>query len=209
MRQAMKKKWQVRSVGQGVVSRKRAPRKSFTLTVSEQELEQLVAGISDLRGKALALFLRDTGLRVGEVVALDRNVIKALIEVQGGIAAVGTLQIGKAGDRKFYVSSRAFEALNLYLDSRVDTSPALFAQGNGVRMHTEQVRRLIQGACDRLGIKRFPLHEFRRRLAWRLLVGGSSAVTTLRTLGYSTKNLTTRTWRDLQFEIPPLDLQVN
>jgi site-specific recombinase XerD len=90
MRQAMKKKSQVRSVGQEVASRKRAPRKNFTLTVSEQELEQLVAGISDLRDKALVLFLRDTGLRVGELVALDRNMIKALIEVRGGIAAVGT-----------------------------------------------------------------------------------------------------------------------
>jgi len=68
---------------------------------------------------------------------------------------------------------------------------------------------MIHGTCDRLGIKRFRLHEFRRRLGCRLAEGGSGIYTIARTLGYSTKRLPFKDLgHKLPFEIPPLDLQL-
>jgi integrase/recombinase XerC len=170
-----------------VASHGRAPKKTFTLTLSQQKMDQLVAGISDPRDKALVLFLRDSGLRVGELVMLDRDMISVCTGVLPGsqiaTAATGSIPIAKSHKRrKFYVSARAFEALSLYLENREDTEPALFAGRSGERLRADQVRKLIHGSCDRLGLKRFPLHEFRRSLATRFLEGGGCNMVTLQAI---------------------------
>src|ERR1017187_1773520 len=184
----LKKKLAVRTSRQRAASRKRAPMFPYTQPVSRQVLEKLVAGTTDLRDRAIVLFLIDTGARGSELVLLDRDMINVGTGVLGGefkFAATGTLPIAKSNRRRnFYITARALEALNLYLESREDTNPALFATRSGERMRTEQVRKLLYVWCERLGIEPFPAHDFRRSLAESLL-GTSSFYIIAFVLGYS------------------------
>ena len=184
----LKKKLAVRISRQRAASRKRAPMSPYKQPVTRQVLEKLVGGTTDLRDRAIILFLADTGARINEFVSLDRDMIKVGPGVLAGgfkFAATGTLPIGKSnGRRSLYISARAVEALNLYLYSRKDAHPALFASRSGERMRTEQVRKLLHVWCDQLGIERFPAHDFRRSLAESLSRGGSLYIIAL-VLGYS------------------------
>ena len=172
----LKKKLAVRTSRQRAASRKRAPMFLHKQPVSRQVLEKLIAGTTDLRDRAIILFLIDTGARVSELVSQDRDMIKVGTGVLAGefkFAATGTLPIAKSnGRRNLYISARAVEALNLYLDSREDANPALFTTRSGERMRTEQVRRLLHVWCGRLGIEPFPLRDFRRSLAESLFGAG-------------------------------------
>ncbi len=183
----LKKKLTNRRSSQRGASGRRTPRSPFEPPVSRQVLEKLVAGIADLRDRAIILFLMDTGARVSELVLQNRNMIKVRAGVLGGsfkFAATGTLSTAKSnGRRDVYISTRALEALNHYLESRQDANPALFATRSGERMRTEQVRRLLHTWCDRLGIERFPAHDFRRSLA-ESLVGAGSPYVIASVLGY-------------------------
>ena len=156
-------------------------------------IENLVAGVTDLRDQAIILFLMDTGARVSELVSLNRNMITVRAGMLGDsfkFAATGTLPIAKShGWRDIYISARALEALNHYLESRQDANPALFASRSGERMRTEQVRKLPHSWCDRLGIDRFPVHDFRRSLG-ESLVGAGSPFVMARVLGYSPSKFT-------------------
>ena len=184
----LNKKLLNRSSSQWAASRRRAPRSPFKQPVSHQVIENLVAAVTDLRDRAILLFLVDTGARLSELVSQDRDMIKVGTGVLAGefkFAATATLPATKSnGQRKLYVSARALEALNRYLETRKDANPALFATRSGERMRTEQVRRLLDALCDRLCIERFPAHDFRRRLAESLVVAGSLYVVAV-VLGYS------------------------
>jgi integrase len=176
----LKRKLAVRSTCRWGASHKRPPMSPYKHPVSRQVLEKLVAGIADLRDRAIILFLMDTGARVSELVLQNRDMIKVRTGVLSGefkFAATATLPATKSnGQRQLYVSARALEALNLYLESRKDANPALFATRSGERLRSEQVRRLLHAWCARLGIERFPAHDFRRSLAESLVVTGSPYV---------------------------------
>ena len=168
------------------------PNKKYELktkdAVSNVVMNKLAEGVDDLRDRAIILFLMDTGARVSELVSQDRDMIKVGTEVLLGefkFAATSTLPIAKSkGRRDLYISARALEALNLYLECREDANPALFATRSGERMRTEQVRKLLYVWCDQLGIERFPAHDFRRSLAESLL-GARSPYIIVLVLGYS------------------------
>jgi integrase len=186
----MLKKFAVRSSRHRGAAYKRSPKSSYKQPVGQQVLEKLAAGITDLRDRAIILFLMDTGLRVSELVQLDRSMIKADTSVPraGPLmnTATGSLPIAKSlVPRKFYVSERAFEALNLYLGSRDDPNPALFTTKSGERLRVDQVGKPVHAWCHLLGVERFPLHDFRRRLATGLREFGCDPTTINRLLDHS------------------------
>ena len=168
----LKKKLAVRSTCQWASSHKRPPMSPSRQPVSRQVLEKLVAGIVDLRDRAIILFLTDTGARLSELLSQDRDTIKVGTGVLAGefkFAATATLPATKSnGQRKLYVSARALEALNRYLETRKDANPALFVTRSGERLRTEQVRRLVHTWCDRLGIE-----GFRRTISAAVLLKAS------------------------------------
>lgn len=69
-------------------------------------------------------------------------------------------------------------------------------------MNSIQVRRIVHNYCDRLGLKRFPLHDFRRRFSASKVEGGGDLLTLQPLLGHVSVQSTLRMY-------PPLDLQVN
>lgn len=92
--------------------------------IPAEELGKLLADLPsdsllEKRDRALVHFLISTGCRISEALALDRNEVPR----QGNRLVV----TGKGSkQRSVYLTEDAREALSAYLDSRTDTSMALF-----------------------------------------------------------------------------------
>lgn len=110
--------------------------------------------ISGLRDKAILEVLFSTGLRVAELVSLNRNQIK--IENLNEDLEINV--IGK-GDRlrPVYLSPRALKALKEYLDTRKDDDQALFINYKGPksanrRLTTRSVENIVRKYVIKAGI---------------------------------------------------------
>ena len=134
--------------------------KTVKETYSDEALEQMRDHCSNARDLALIDLLASTGMRVGELVRLNRSDI----DYQNRECIV----TGK-GDkqRKVYFDARTKIHLQKYVDSRTDTNEALFAsllapynrlQISGVEIRLRQLGR-------DLNISRVHPHKFRRTLA--------------------------------------------
>ena len=134
--------------------------KTVKETYSDEALEQMRDHCSNARDLALIDLLASTGMRVGELVRLNRSDI----DYQNRECIV----TGK-GDkqRKVYFDARTKIHLQKYVDSRNDTNEALFVsllapynrlQISGVEIRLRQLGR-------ELNISRVHPHKFRRTLA--------------------------------------------
>lgn len=100
-----------------------------------EQLEKLFASPNletarGLRDRALLETFFSTGMRISEVVALNRAQIKTTPEID-------TFELGITGKggktRTVYFSRRALDWLARYLEKRTDTDPALFARSDAAR----------------------------------------------------------------------------
>ena len=134
--------------------------KTVKETYSDESLEIMRDHCSNARDLALIDLLSSTGMRVGELVRLNRNDI----DFQGRECIV----TGK-GDkqRKVYFDARTKIHLSKYLDNRTDDNKALFVsllapydrlQISGVEIRLRQIGR-------ELNIPKVHPHKFRRTLA--------------------------------------------
>jgi integrase len=176
--------------------------------INSDHLNKFVNGVSDRRAKALALLMLDTGIRAGEVVALDKDSIKIESRVlsDGSVQASGTGGVFCAKShrgRTFYLSARTLAALADYLrkDRGNDESPALFTNKDGARLSCPALLRVMHRCCDLIGIERIGPHQLRRQFAFTFMSGGGSAIVLKQLLGLSS-------WDSLR-SYPPLDLQVD
>jgi site-specific recombinase XerD len=151
-------------------------------TVSFLSLEQLnklfegpnIKTATGLRDRAILEVLFSTGLRVAELVALDKQQIKAdSTEKELEISI-----IGKGGHpRTVYISERAIEWLKRYLEGRDDDQKPLFinykGKGPGGRLTTRSVERLVKKYVIMAGlpINTSP-HTLRHSFATDLLTKG-------------------------------------
>lgn len=135
-------------------------RKAF----SSVERERIKNACNNLRDRALTEFLYTSGLRVSEVVRLDRNDID-FVKRQAVV-------LGKGGkERIFYLSEVATEYLQEYLRSRTDNNPALFV-GNKVphkRLSKNGIESVIKRIGKDAGVEKVHPHRFRRTLATDLV----------------------------------------
>ena len=128
--------------------------------ISDEDLEILRDNCTEIRDLAIIDFLVSTGVRVGELVKINR----ADIDFQERQCVV----LGKGNkERTVYFNARTKIHLRHYLDSRTDNNPALF-----VTLNSPHTRLSISGVEVRLralGIKadvcRIHPHKFRRTLA--------------------------------------------
>jgi len=143
-------------------------------------------GVRDL---ALLAFLYNTGLRVGELCALNRADVQLPEDGWGQVQLVGK------GRRLRWVplNRHAREALSAYLSSRQDDNPALFLNRSGERFSVRGVALLVNRYLRRIGITdrsgphllrhTFATHALRARPNLRAvqeLLGHSSVTTTQR-----------------------------
>jgi site-specific recombinase XerD len=134
--------------------------KTVKETYTDEALEQMRDHCSNVRDLALIDLLASTGMRVGELVRLN----KGDIDYQNRECVV----TGK-GDkqRKVYFDARTKIHLQKYVDSRSDTNEALFvsllAPSNRLQISGVEIR--LRSLGRELNIPKVHPHKFRRTLA--------------------------------------------
>lgn len=136
-------------------------------TYTDEELEEMRDACTEIRDLAMIDFLSSTGVRVGELVNLD----KVDVNMQERSCVV----LGKGGkEREVYFDARTKIHLQNYLNTRKDENSALF-----VSLLKPYERLKISGVEIRLrelgrktNIKKVHPHKFRRTMATKAIDKG-------------------------------------
>ena len=146
---------------------------------SDESLEVLRDSCESLRDLAMIDLLSSTGMRVGELVNLDR----ADIDFQNRECVV----LGKGDkERLVYFDARTKVHLHNYLESRTDDNQALFVTLNQPynRLKISGVEKRLRELGRRLQIDKVHPHKFRRTLATRAIDKGMPIEQVQRLLGH-------------------------
>ena len=129
-------------------------------TYTDEELEMLRDNCTEVRDLAMIDLLASTGMRVGELVRLNRNDID--------FAERECVVFGKGDkERVVYFDARTKIHLQSYLNERVDSNSALFV---GLRFPHERlqiggVENRLKQMGESLDIHKVHPHKFRRTMA--------------------------------------------
>ena len=129
-------------------------------TYSDEELEKMRDCCTEIRDLAIIDLLASTGMRVGEMVLLNREDID--FEERECIV------FGKGDkERTVYFDARAKMHLEQYLERRIDDNPALFVSLNYPfsRMKIGGIEARLRNFGKTIGLNRVHPHKFRRTLA--------------------------------------------
>lgn len=131
------------------------------------------------RDRTILLFLLDTGIRAGELLALDK---------QDADIFTGELLIRKSKSRKprtVFIGRQARRALRAYLKIRDDMARALFVNDEGERLKMAGLRQVMVRRAKRAGVPVPQLHSFRRAFALAMNRAGVDLLTIARLLGHA------------------------
>lgn len=171
----------------------RTRRKQVTF-LNQEELDRLfaqpdIAKISGLRDRAILELLFSSGLRVSELVGLDRDNIN-LKRREFMVRGKGQK------DRPIFIDQSAADWIARYLDKREDTARPLFARysgskkvdrtGNYHRLTARSVQRMVSRCALLAGItKHVSPHTLRHSFATDLLMNGADLRSVQAMLGHS------------------------
>ena len=128
--------------------------------LTDENIEVLRDNCHELRDLAMIDLLLSTGMRVGELVKINREDI----DFQERQCVV----FGKGNkEREVYFNARTKIHLKKYLDERTDTNPALFVSLSNphTRLTISGVEVRLRNLGKRIGIHKVHPHKFRRTLA--------------------------------------------
>lgn len=183
--------------------------------LEKNRLERLIESFDTatddgVRGRALVEFLCATGCRISELIGLDRRQLeldRAAKTPKDGIRVVDEVTVFGKGSRfrKVFLTPRAREWVQRYLQTRRDTDSALFItdrkKADGYRMSVWTAQRIIADAAKRAGLMENVSPHWLRHAAITLwatemglpaaqrLAGHKNATTTSRYLGGSDAEL--------------------
>lgn len=129
-------------------------------TYSDEALELMRDNCTELRDLAIIDLLASTGMRVGEMVLLNRNDID--------FNERECIVFGKGSkERVVYFDARTKIHLQNYLESRTDDNPALFVslKSPHERLKIGGVEVRLREFGKQLGLQKVHPHKFRRTLA--------------------------------------------
>lgn len=129
-------------------------------TYSDEELELMRDNCTELRDLAMIDLLASTGMRVGEMVLLNRNDID--------FNERECIVFGKGSkERVVYFDARTKIHLQNYLNSRKDDNPALFVslKAPHKRLQIGGVEVRLREFGQQIGLQKVHPHKFRRTLA--------------------------------------------
>ena len=148
-------------------------------TLSDEQLEQMRDKCDNLRDLAMLDLLASTGMRVGELVRLNR----ADLNLQERQCVV----FGKGNkERIVYFNARAKIHIEAYLRERTDSNLALFVSLNApyLRLQISGVERRLKVLGRSADIERVHPHKFRRTLATMAIDKGMPIEQVQRLLGH-------------------------
>ncbi len=148
-------------------------------TYADEELEKLRDDCGELRNLAIIDILNSTGMRVGELVNLDRDDIN--------FNERECLVLGKGDkERVVYFDARAKLHLKKYLKSRTDNNPALFVSLRRPynRLLTSGVEIMLKKMGKKCNIAHVHPHKFRRTMATTAIDKGMPIEQVQRLLGH-------------------------
>ena len=148
-------------------------------TYSDEDLEKMRDNCKGIRDLAMIDMLASTGMRVGEMVLLNRNDID--------FSERECVVFGKGNkERIVYFNARAKLHLKEYLDSRKDANPALFVtlRAPHKRIQMGEIEHRLRNMGKRLNIPKVHPHKFRRTLATMAIDKGMPIEQLQRLLGH-------------------------
>lgn len=154
--------------------------KTVKETYTDEALETMRDQCGSIRDLAMIDLLASTGMRVGELVHLNKDDI----DFENRECVV----FGKGSkERPVYFDARTKIHLKNYLDSRKDDNPALFVSMLSPynRLEISGVEVRLRKLGRRLGINKVHPHKFRRTLATRAIDKGMPIEQVQRLLGHA------------------------
>ena len=148
-------------------------------TYSDETLELMRDSCSTIRDLAMIDLLASTGMRVGEMVLLNRNDIN--------FNERECIVFGKGDkERMVYFDARTKLHLQRYLVARADENPALFVSLKAPynRMTIGGIETRLREMGKRLGVPKVHPHKFRRTLATMAIDKGMPIEQLQRLLGH-------------------------
>ena len=149
-------------------------------TYTDEELEKMRDNCTELRDLAIVDMLASTGMRIGEMVLLN----KADINFNERECVV----FGKGDkERVVYFDARTKIHLQNYIESRTDNNPALFVTLNAPydRLKISGVEIRIRELGRLLNLEKIHPHKFRRTMATRAIDKGMPIEQVQKILGHS------------------------
>lgn len=149
-------------------------------TLTDEHLEQLRDQCSHPRDLAIIDLLISTGIRVGELVNLDRTDIN--------FAERECIVLGKGDkERRVYFDAKTKIHLQQYLNSRTDFNPALFVtrQAPWSRLSIAGVERFLTKLGTKSEIEHVHPHKFRRTMATMAIEKGMPIEQVQKLLGHT------------------------
>ena len=149
-------------------------------TYSDESLELMRDNCNEIRDLAIIDMLASTGMRVGEMVLLNRSDID--------FNERECIVFGKGSkERVVYFDARTKIHLKNYLESRVDDNPALFVSLKAPykRLKIGGVEVRLREFGKRLGVQKVHPHKFRRTLATMAIDKGMPIEQLQQLLGHS------------------------
>ena len=148
-------------------------------TFTDEQLEIVRESCGNARDRAIVDLLSSTGMRIGELVRLNRDDIN-FHERECVVTGKGNKQ------RPAYFDARAKLSLGAYLESRTDANPALFATLTGARRITVgSIEWTMRRLSSRINVGRVHPHKFRRTLATHAIDKGMPVEQVQKLLGHA------------------------
>ena len=149
-------------------------------TYSDETIEKLRDGCEELRDLAMIDFLSSTGVRVGELVKLNKDDIN--------FDERSCIVFGKGSkEREVYFDARTKLHLEKYLSIRKDDNPALFVSllSPYDRLEISGVEIRLKKIGKDLDLQRVHPHKFRRTMATKAIDKGMPIEQVQRLLGHA------------------------
>lgn len=149
-------------------------------TLSDESLEKLRDECNNTRDRSIIDLLISTGIRVGELVNLNRSDIN--------FTERECIVLGKGDkERPVYFDAKAKIHLQEYLDNRTDSNPALFVglQAPWNRLTIAGVENMLRKLGQKSNISHVHPHKFRRTMATMAIERGMPIEQVQKILGHT------------------------
>lgn len=167
-------------------------------TINDMQAEVVRCSCEKERDAAIINILSSTGMRVGEMVKLNRSDI----DFSNGECVV----YGKGRkERPVYLDGRSKVHLAWYMESREDENEALFVSEKSPhqRLTTAGIRNIINKIADNCHIDNINLHphKFRRTMATNMINRGAPAEHVQKILGHASVQTTLQCYASISTQV--------